>query len=41
MHSSTKIQSPPLSVLFFCLCDKAYHKKGVRFGLCKLGQIVT
>ena len=27
MHSSAKLQSPPLSVLFFCLCDKAYLGK--------------
>ena len=25
MHSSTKLQSPPLSVFYFCLCDKVYH----------------
>jgi len=29
MHSSTKLQSPPLSELSFCLCDKAYHKQKV------------
>ena len=29
MHSSAKPQSPPLSVLSLCSCDKVYHKKEV------------
>ena len=31
MHSSEKIQSSPLYVLDFCLCDKVYHKQEVCF----------
>ena len=40
IHSSEKLQSPPLSVLF-CSCDKVYHKQNVRFLLYLLGLIVT
>ena len=31
MHSSAKLQSPLLSVPFFCSCDKIYRKQEVRF----------
>ena len=31
IHSSATIQSLPHSVLFFCTCDKVYHKWEVRF----------
>ena len=31
MHSSAKLQSPPLSVLLFCSCDKVHHKQKIRF----------
>jgi len=31
MHSSTKLQSPPLSVVFHYFCDKVYHKQEVHF----------
>jgi len=41
MHHFSKFWSPPLSVLFFCLCEKVYHKQEVRFLLYLLGQIVT
>ena len=34
------LQSPPLSVVFLCSCDKVYHKQNVFF-LCLLGQNVT
>jgi len=30
-----------LSVFFFCLRDKVYHKQKVRFPLYLLGQVVT
>ena len=33
MQISTKLQSPPLSVLIFCLCDNIYHKQKVFFFL--------
>jgi len=36
-----KTQSPPLSVLFFCSCDKIDHKQKVCFLLYLHGQIVT
>jgi len=36
MHSSAIFQSTPISVLFFCLCDKVYHKQEVRFLLYQL-----
>ena len=41
MHSSAKLQSTPLNVLLFCMCDKYYHKQEVRFLLYLLGQIIT
>ena len=43
MHSSTNVQAPPISVVFYCLCDKVYHKQEVCFllYLYLLGQIVT
>jgi len=41
MHSSAKFKSPPLPLLFFCSCDKVYHKQAVLFLLYLLGQIVT
>jgi len=31
MRSFAKLQSPPLSVHFFCSCDKVYHKQKVCF----------
>ena len=31
LHSSAKVQSPPLSVLLFCLCNKVYHKHEAHF----------
>ena len=40
IHSSAKLDSSPLSVRFFCSCDKVYHKLEVRFLLYLLGQIV-
>jgi len=27
MHSSAKLQYPPLSVIVFCSCDKVYHNQ--------------
>ena len=36
-----QVRSPPLSVYFFCLCYKVYHKQEVCFLLYLLGQIVT
>ena len=41
MHSSTNFQAPPISVVFYCYCDKFYHKQEVCFILYLLGQIVT
>jgi len=40
-HISAKLQSSPLSVHAFCLCDKVNHKQEVRFLLYLLGKIVT
>jgi len=34
MHSFAKFQSPPISELFFCLCDKVYLKQEARFLIC-------
>ena len=39
-HSFSNLQSPLLSVLFFCSCDKLDHKQEIRFLLYLLGQIV-
>ena len=39
MHSSAKHQSPPVSVLLFCLFDKVDHKQDVRFPLSFFFQI--
>jgi len=36
-----KILISSLSVLFFCLCDKVYHKQEVHFLLYLLDQSVT
>ena len=36
MHSSAKLQFPPLSVLFLCSCEKVYHKQEVHFLLVRL-----
>ena len=41
INSSAKLQSLPLSEVFFCLCDKVYHKQEVCFHLYLLGHIVT
>ena len=40
MHSSAKLQYSPLSVLFFCSRDKAYHKQKIHVPLYLLEQIV-
>ena len=40
-NENAQCQSPPFSVLFFCSCNKVYHKQEVRFLLYKLCQIVT
>ena len=40
MHSTAKLQYPPLSVLFICSCDKVDHKQEVCFLLYSLGHIV-
>jgi len=36
MQSSANFQSPPI---FFCSCEKVYHKQEVHFLLYILGQI--
>ena len=41
VYSSAKLQSPPLSGLFFWLCDKVYHKQEVHILLYFLGQRIT
>jgi len=41
LHSLAIFQAPPLSVVFFCPCDKVYHKQEVHILLSLLGQIVT
>jgi len=43
MHNLAIFQSPPLSVVFLCPCDKVYHKQEeqVCFLLYLIGQIVT
>ena len=38
MNSSANFQSPSTSVVFYCSCDKVYHKKEVRFILYSLDQ---
>jgi len=43
MHSSAIFQSPPISIVFYCSCDKVYHQQEVGFLLyllTLLGQIV-
>jgi len=41
MHSSAIFQAPPISVVFYCQCDKDYQTQEVSFLLYLLGQIVT
>jgi len=41
MHSSANVQSPPLSAVFICVCDKVSHKQEAGFLLFLLGQIVN
>jgi len=40
MDNSAVLQSPPLSVGFFCSCDKVYHKQEVRYSLYLLAPTV-
>ena len=41
MHSSARLQFPPLFALSFSSCDKVYHKQVVCFILFLLDQIVN
>jgi len=41
MRGSANCKTPPISLVFFCLCDKVYYKQEVPFLLYLLGQIVT
>ena len=40
MHSSAKLQSPPLYIVFLRACDQVYHRQEVLFLLYLVGQIV-
>jgi len=41
MHRSKNLQSSPLSVQFFCLCDKVHHKQEVCFLLYLLDHLTS
>ena len=41
MHSSAKMQTPPITVIFLCSCENVDHKQEACFVLCLICQIVT